>query len=57
MMKLARMILSGIWGGAYAFAAVFLFKGNLEVGLGVFVIGTWFVVWYILLWMVACRFE
>ena len=51
-MKLAKLILAAIWSGAYGVSISQLFHQHIGVGLGIFVIGTWFLVWYILLWMI-----
>ena len=51
-MRIARLILAGLFGGCFGFAIVQLFAGHLEIGLGVLAIGLFLSIWYVISWIV-----
>ena len=51
-MKLARFILVMTMSGCWGCATVSLFENQIGMGLGVFVIGCWLAVFYLVLWIV-----
>ena len=51
-MRTVRIIMAGIFGGCYSFAAMQAFLGNIPLSLGVFILGTSVAVLYLSSWMV-----
>jgi hypothetical protein len=46
-METARVILAGAMGGCFGFSIVQLFRGNLNIGLGVLAIGILLAICYL----------
>ena len=56
-MRIVRFILACIFGFCCGLSATLLFHDRIGLGLGIFVIGNFFAVFYITAWLYTCYIE